>query len=541
TAPVSATALGADAITEPTDPGAAVAPAAASAPATDLGTGPIADPTDAGADGGTGTSPLVPAPRTEPGIGRAVQQDAGGIGRRAVPAGPASARTVAGPPPGAGATPSMGRFMLVAVGQLASILGAALTEFAVPIWIYLTTGSLVSYALFSVIALVPGLLAAPLAGAVADRFDRRRVMLAANVAAGGVQLCLGSLLWTGNLQIWHVYPLLAILSVALAFQRLAYQSAIPQLVPKRYLGHANGIVQTATGTAQLIVPLVAVALMAVIGLEGILILDVTGYTLAIAVLLATKFPATMAARRRETVMAEMIGGFRYSWGHRGFRGMLAFFAVFNVLVSPLFLLISPLVLAFATLQDVGKVSFAGGLGALLGGLTVAVWGGPRRLRMRGMLLSGLALAAFCLATGVVDSLVVIGVGAFGMSYWLAVLNGVYATLIQVKVPQRFHGRVFAINQMIAWSTLPVGFGLVAPYGTALFEPLLAPGGPLAGTVGAVIGTGEGRGIGLMYLLFGLAIALLVLIALRVRALSRFDTHVPDALPDDLVGLAVLEG
>ncbi|MDF5754047.1 non-ribosomal peptide synthetase/MFS transporter [Spongiactinospora sp. TRM90649] len=440
-----------------------------------------------------------------------------------------------------GPQPSMRRFSLVALGQLASILGAALTEFAVPIWILQTTGSLVGYALFAVIALLPGLLIAPLAGAIVDRYDRRRVLLAANVAAGGVQLGLGALLWTGNLRIWQIYPLLAVLSLALAFQRLAYQSAIPQLVPKRFLGHANGIVQTATGTAQLMVPLVAAAMMAVIGLEGILVLDVVGYSLAIAVLLLTPFPATMAARRRETVMAEMVGGFRYSWGHRGFRGMLAFFALFNLLLSPLFLLLTPLVLAFATLQDVGRVSFAGGLGALLGGLTVAVWGGPRRMRMRGMLLAGLALAVFCLATGVVDSLIVIAVGAFGMSYWLAVLNGVYATLLQVKVPQRFHGRVMAINQMIAWSTLPVGFGLVAPYGTALFEPLLAPGGPLADTVGAVIGTGPGRGIGLMYLVLGLGIAVLVLIALRVRALSRFDTHVPDALPDDLVGLAVLEG
>ncbi|MGP3918213.1 non-ribosomal peptide synthetase/MFS transporter [Nonomuraea sp. 10N515B] len=435
--------------------------------------------------------------------------------------------------------PGMGRFALVAAGQLVSILGSALTEFAVPLWIYTTTGSLANFALFAVLGLLPGMLVAPLAGAIVDRHDRRVVMLAADVTAGGVQLILGLLLWTGNLEIWHIYPLLALLSVALTFQRFAYASAIPQLVPKRFLGHANGVVQLVTGTAQVAVPLLAVGLMAVIGLEGILIIDVVSYGLAAAVVLAVRFPRSMAWRRRETVMAEIAGGWRLTWGNRGFRGMLVFFAVLNVFLSPLFLMISPLVLSFATLQDVGQVSLAGGIGVLAGGLLMAVWGGPRRRRLRGVLLFTLALAVFCVVVGVRADLVAIIAGAFGMSLCLTLLNGVYATIIQVKVPQRFHGRVIALNTLVAWSTLPIGFGLVAPYGAAVFEPLMAPDGPLAATAGALLGTGEGRGIGLMYVAFGLAIALIAVWAMRVRVLARFDSEVPDALPDDLVGIQEL--
>jgi MFS family permease len=244
----------------------------------------------------------------------------------------------------------------------------------------------------------------------------------------------------------------------------------------------------------------------------------------------------MAWRRRETLVAEMIGGWKYTWGNRGFRSMLLFFAVLNIFLSPLFLLLTPLVMGFGTLQDVGRVSFAGGLGVFVGGIVLTAWGGPRGRRMRGVMLATLALAGACLVTGVRPDLLVIGAGAFCMSFGLTMLNGIYATIIQVKVPQRFHGRVIALNTLIAWSTLPIGFGLVAPYGSSVFEPLLAPGGPLAGTVGAVIGTGGGRGIGFMYLLFALAIAVIVLVALRVRALARFDEEVPDALPDDLIGL-----
>ncbi|MFI7127215.1 amino acid adenylation domain-containing protein [Nonomuraea sp. NPDC050153] len=439
----------------------------------------------------------------------------------------------------AGAQPSMRRFLAVAGGQLVSIMGSALTEFAIPIWIYLTTGSLAQFALLAVLGLVPGMVVAPLAGAIVDRSDRRTVMLGGDFAALGTQLLLGVLLWTGNLQTWHIYPLLALLSVALTFQRLAYTSAVPQLVPKRHLGHANGIVQMAGGMTQLIVPLAAAGLMAVVGLGGILVLDVVSYVFAITVTLLVRFPRTMAWRRKEPVMTELVAGFRYSWGQLGFRRMLLFFAVLNVFLSPLFLMISPLVLSFAGLQDVGRISFLSGLGVLLGGLAMTVWGGPGRGRMRAVLWCTLALAAFCLVTGLRADLVPIGVGAFGMSLWVTLLNGVYATIVQVKVPQRFHGRVFALNTLIAWSTLPLGFGLVAPYGAAVLDPLLAPHGPLASTVGAVIGTGAGRGVGLMYVLFAVAMAVLAVVALRSKLPALVD-DAADAAPDDLVGLQSLE-
>ncbi|MFC4586112.1 non-ribosomal peptide synthetase/MFS transporter [Sphaerisporangium corydalis] len=440
-----------------------------------------------------------------------------------------------------GPEPSMARFVTVAASQMVSMTGSALTEFAIPIWIYLQTGSLVRFALFAVLGLVPGMLVAPLAGAVVDRSNRRRVMLAGDVAAGGVQLLLGVLLWTGNLASWHIYVLIVSLSVALQFQRLAYGSSIPQLVPKQYLGHANGVAQMANGVTQLLVPLIAVGLMASIGLGGIVLIDVVSYAFAVTVLLFTRFPASMAWQRKEPVLAEIVNGFRYSWGNSSIRSMLLFFAALNIFLSPLFLLISPLVLSFGTLADAGRIAFVSGAGVLLGGLVMTVWGGPRRRRLYGMMLSVLGLAAFCLVTGLRPSLVTIAAGAFGMALWLTLVNGIYTTIVQVKVPPRFHGRVFALNTLIAWSTLPIGFGLVAPYGSRLFDPLVAEGGPLAGSVGAVIGVGAGRGVGLMYVLFALAMVVLVLVALRFRSLARFDADVPDAAPDDLVGYEALRG
>ncbi|MFK3979312.1 amino acid adenylation domain-containing protein [Micromonospora sp. NPDC050397] len=432
--------------------------------------------------------------------------------------------------------PSMRRFALVAVGQIVTMSGTALTNFALPLWIYLETGSLARFALFAVLGLVPGLLVAPVAGALIDRSSRRRIILLACCAAGGAKLLVAAALLADRSEVWHFYLLVGWLSVALAFQRLAFVSAVPQLVPKRYLGHANGVTQTATGLTQFMVPLVAVALLEAVGLRGILVIDVVAYGFAIVVLLAIRFPATMALRRRESIGAEIAGGLRYSWQRREFRAMLVFFALLNLFLFPALFLLSPLVLGFAELPEVARTALVGGLGGAAGGLVMLVWGGPRHRRMRTVLIGTVVLGLACVVTGLRADLTVVAVGAFGMYLALGVVNGVYATVVQTKVPHLFHGRVFALNQMVAWSTLPLGWGVIAPLASRWVEPLLQPGGALASTVGAVIGVGTGRGIGLLYVAFGFCIVVTAVVSLRTRVLARFDDEVPDAPPDDVLGI-----
>jgi len=434
----------------------------------------------------------------------------------------------------------MGRFFAVAGGQTVSIIGSSFTDFAIPLWIYLQTGSVARFAVLAVLGLVPGMLIAPLAGAVVDRYDRRAVMMAGDLAAGGGVLALGVVAVTGGLHIGLVYGLIAWLSTALMLQRLAYNSAIPQLVPKRNLGHANGFFQLTGGAMVFLVPLTAIALLGTIGMGGILLVDAFSYAVAIAILAVVRFPRTMGFRRRESLGQEIAGGLRYSVGQRSFRGMLLYFMVLNIFLSPMLLLVSPLLLTFTDLHTVVRVSMACGVAGMAGGLTLTVWGGPRRRRMRGILLVSLFLAVAGAVTGAQGSAGLVGAGAVAMTFGMVLLNGVYATIIQTKVPQRFHGRVIALNTVAAWCTLPLGWAVVAPLGSRLFERLLADGGPLNGSVGALVGTGPGRGIGLLYMVLAALMTTLVAVAARTAVLRHFDDDVPDAEPDDLVGLRALQ-
>ncbi|MEU3164926.1 amino acid adenylation domain-containing protein [Streptosporangium sp. NPDC006930] len=435
--------------------------------------------------------------------------------------------------------PSLRRFMVVAGFQLVSMVGTAVTDFAIPVWIYLTTGSLVDFALFVALSIMPGVVIAPLAGAIVDRSSRRSMMILGNCMAGGTQLVLGALFWTGTLEIWHIYPLTACLSIALIFQRLGFTTALPQLVPKEYMGHAAGVVQMVIGTAQFAAPLLAVALLSSIGLGGILVVDVASFFLVLGALLLIRFPDTMAHSPREPLSKEIAQGLRMSIGNRHLRAAMIYFASLNVMLAALLLSITPLVLSFSTLTVAGQISFVGGLGGALGGMVIALWGGPKRRRMRGVMLATLGLSVFAVITGLRPSAWVVGIGAFGLWGCLSIVNGTFLTIIHTKVPQRFHGRVQSLNQMVSWSTLPIGMAVVAPLGERLLNPLLVPGGALAPTVGSVIGVGPGRGVALMYIVLGLGIAVHVLISMRTRVLSTFDDEMPDAPADDLVGAQIL--
>ncbi|MFU8874615.1 amino acid adenylation domain-containing protein [Micromonospora sp. SL4-19] len=431
--------------------------------------------------------------------------------------------------------PSMGRFLAITVGQLVSSTGSALTAFALPIWLFNRTGSVADLGLLWALALICGVLMLPVAGALVDRVSRRRIMMLASSVAGSIQLVLAALLWTDNLALWHIYVLVALSSVAGSFQRIAFQSAVPQLVPKRYLGHAMGITQLSTGVATLLMPVFAAGLLAAIELKGILLVDVASYVLAVLTLAVVRFPDLLGWRPRERLLVAIANGLRYSWQHRGFRLMLGYFALGNIFLAPALVLVTPLVLSFGTPTQVAQVALAEAVGAVAGGVLMSLWGGPRRRRMIGVLVANLGTAIGCVLIGLDASVAMICVGMCWLAMAMTTAQSIYATIVQVKVPQRFHGRVFSLNQTIAWSTLPIGFALLAPGATALFEPMLAPGGALAGSVGAVIGTGPGRGIGFAYVCFGLALVLVTLGGFAIRLLRRFDLEVEDSLPDDLIG------
>ncbi|MFI9817646.1 MFS transporter [Saccharothrix variisporea] len=417
----------------------------------------------------------------------------------------------------------MKRFAVVWAGQLVSVIGSALTAFVLGVWVYLGTGSVTQFVLIQFCAVVPGILLAPYAGAVADRYDRRKIMLLADSGAGVVTALLLVSVSTGSLAVWHVYVASALTATLNSFHLIAYQALVPALVPPEHLGRVNGLMQLTQGV-QIAAPLVAGALLGLVGLRGVLVIDVVSMVFAVAALLLARLPAGASGSRGSG--AQGLGaGLRWLRGAPGLFTLCAVFGVWNFLFAVAGGLVQPLILSFSSPATLGVLMAAGGSGLFLGGLVMGAWGGPKR-RVLGI-YAGLGLGGvFLVLHSLAPSPWLIGVAAPAFLFTLPLMNTCCVTLLQTKVDKDVLGRVLGVVRTLSTAAMPVAYLVIGPLSDGVAEPLMAPDGALASTLGAVIGTGEGRGIALIFLVVGV-----LMLALTAFAWSRPRLRTVDDLPD----------
>jgi amino acid adenylation domain-containing protein len=427
--------------------------------------------------------------------------------------------------------PSLRTFFIVALGQLVSLIGTGLTAFGLGVWVYQETGSFASFAAIQVTTFLPGILALPFSGTLADRCDRRKLMILSDTLAGLGTLLLALLLWMDALQLWHIYVFTTVASLANAFQRPAYMAAVAQLVPKQYLGHANGFVQLGTAAGDLVASFLGGALLVAIGLPGIVSVDVLTFLFAILPLLFIRYPDTLFRRREESFLKEITGGWHYIVKRPGFLAMVIFFTVFNYLFSLVQVGVTPMTLAFTTPEVLGVVLAFNGVGVLVGGLIMGLWGGTRR-RAEGMVGFVVLYGASVVVMGLRPAPFFVGLGLFGIGVAITITNAHWLALIQAKVGLELQGRVLAMNQMLGWAMIPVGFVTADPLVRRVFDPLIY--GPLASPVGQVIGTQDGHGLRLMMLAAGALFILLSIAGYKYRPLRFMEDRLPDAIPDTVI-------
>ncbi|HVF59527.1 MAG TPA: MFS transporter [Thermoanaerobaculia bacterium] len=422
-------------------------------------------------------------------------------------------------------------FGIVLAGQVVSMLGSGLTGFALGVSVYQRTGSATQFALVTLCVMLPVIVLSPLAGALVDRWDRRRAMLLGDSGSALCTLALAALLWSGRLDIWQIYLLLAVSSSFAALQWPAFTATTTLLVPRHQLGRASGIAQLGVAVSQIVAPLLGGALLGPIGVRGVLVLDVASFLVALLTLLAVRFPRPEATAEgvaaRGSLLREAWHGWVYIRQRPGLRAMLLLLAATNFSLAILQVLVTPLVLSFASVEVLGVVLAVAGCGMLAGSVAMSVWGGPPR-RIDGVLGGLLVQGLLLFLGGVRPSAALVAAAAFVFLFATPIVEGCSQAIWQSKVAPDLQGRVFAVRRMVAWSTLPLGYLLAGPLADHVFEPLLRPGGPLAPTVGRVIGVGPGRGIGLLFIVLGLLVLAVLAVASRNPRLRQVETELPDA-------------
>jgi DHA3 family macrolide efflux protein-like MFS transporter len=401
-------------------------------------------------------------------------------------------------------------FIIVWFGQFVSLTGSGLTGFALDFWVYQQTKSVTQFSLLALFTTLPGLLISPIAGALVDRWDRRWTMIFSDAGSALSTLFITVVLFTGTIQIWHIYVSISIISICNAFQKLAGATTTALLVPKKHLGNASGIVQIGESVSELFVPALAGILVLKFQLQGVLLIDFATYLCSLATLLIVRFPKRKTTSKNSnegkpglgSIRKDVMFGWNYIVTRRGLLGLLIYFAISNFLVGIVSVLIIPMLLAFVSSATVGTILSIAGIGTLVGSLVMGVWGGPKR-RVYGILGFGLLLGVFIVFAGLYPSPQLIAVAVFGGLFCFPFIASCSEVLVLSTVPTNMQGRVFALQGIIAGSALPLAYLLAGPLADYIFEPLLANNGLLAGSIGRIIGTGAGRGIGFLFILLGI--------------------------------------
>lgn len=428
-------------------------------------------------------------------------------------------------------------FILTWFGQVISQVGSGLTGFALGVWVFKRTGSPILFAFIGLFAVLPRVIFSPVAGAIVDRWDRRKVMILADAGAGLSTLFVVLLLLSDRLELWQIYLATAASSFFGTFQWPAYTATVSQLVPKVHLGRANGMIQFGRAAAEILAPMLAGVLMLSIHLEGVILIDVATFIFAMLTLLIVRFPhlevKPFGENRLITFKADLIFGWKYILVRKGLLYLLFFLAAVNFIWGMVGALVTPMILSFATADKLGVIITIAGTGMFTGSLLMTVWGGPQR-RINGVLFFEL-FSGFCfMLMGLQPDFWLIAVGAFGAHITIAVVFGSNQALWQTKVEPENQGRVFAAQQMIASVASPLAYLLAGPLAEKIFEPWMTSGGAFSLKLNSMIGSGPGRGIGLMFILMGLVkitVSILGCLNPRVR---RIEDELPDVLPEESV-------
>jgi hypothetical protein len=206
---------------------------------------------------------------------------------------------------------------------------------------------------------------------------------------------------------------------------------------------------------------------------------------------------------------------------------LTLLAAANLSLGMVQVLVTPLVLSFASAPVLGTILSASGVGMLAGSLAMTLSGGPRR-RVRTILILFHVEGVLLIVGGLRPNAILVGLTAIAVLICQPIISGSNQVIWQRKVPPELHGRVFSLQRMVTMSVLPIAFAVAGSLAERVFEPLLARGGALAGTIGQVLGTGEGRGIGLMFELLGLTLVLTALLGGLYPRLRNLERELPDA-------------
>ena len=428
---------------------------------------------------------------------------------------------------------SLRTFLIIWGGQLVSGIGSRMTSFALAIWAWELTGKATPLSLIMFFTHVPTVIAAIFAGVLVDRWNRKQMMIGCDAVVGFSTIAILLLSASNNLEIWHIYLIGAINGLFGYIQNLAFSASMSVIVPKEHYARASAMMSIQLSISVILGPVCAGAVYPLVGLVGILMIDIITFIIAATTLWFIDIPQPKNAEIENSsgskIWHELTFGFRYIFQRPSLLAVLIFLMGSNFMgQSSGSGLIAPMILARTDNNPaiLASTQAAFGFGISVGATVLTLWGGPK-LRINGMLV-GNALTEFSkilfalgreplvwITTATTTGFFSPWMGSFNQAIWLS------------KVDPAIQGKVFATRYLIVQMTVPLGLAIGGPLADYVFEPAMKTGGSLAGIFGGLFGTGAGAGIAFQIALFAFCSILISIVGYAFHPLRNVEAIVPD--------------
>ncbi len=423
-------------------------------------------------------------------------------------------------------------FSIVWLGQIISVLASSMSQFALTIYVFEKTESATALGLMQVFFITPFLIISPLAGVMVDRYNRKLMMMVSDLGAGLATVLVLIFQYLGMLEIWHLYLAAAVYGLGNAFQWPAYSAAISTMIPKEQLSRANGMMSLIEAGPGVIAPLLAGALIPLIGITGILLIDVITFLFAIGALFSVYIPqAQQTAEGRQAqgnLWQEAAYGFKYIFARPSLLGLQLTFFMGNLFEGIAFTLLPAMILARTGNNELifGTVQSAGALAGVAGGVLMSAWSGFKR-RVHGVLIgwaiSGVGVAIVGLKGGVPIWLI----GIVITSLIIPLMNASNQAIWQAKIAPDLQGRVFSARRLIAWLTNPISPILAGALADFVFEPQMQTTTALSRAFDFLVGTGPGAGMSLLIFFCGFLTIFISAFGYLTPVIRNAETLLPD--------------
>ncbi len=414
------------------------------------------------------------------------------------------------------------KFVLLCSGSFVAAIGSGITSFGLGVYVFEKTGLASSGMLITLLAFLPGLLLAPFAGVLADRYDRRLLMILGDgLSAFGlvyILICLSA----GEARLWQIGIGVTVSSVFSSLVEPSFRATVTDLLTEEEYSKASGLVQLSGSAKFLVSPLIAGFLLRVSDIRLLLMIDICTIFVTVSVTLAVrKGLIPKVSQVQNSFLKEFRTGMTALAKNRGVLALVLSGIGISFFLGCIQSLYTPMILGFTDSSMLGIATTVSASGMLVSSLLlgmISVKKSFTKVLTASLFLAGLFMAGF----GLRENMILICSFGFLFFSMLPFANMSLDYLIRANIPNDVQGRVWGLIGIISQLGYVLAYSTLGPLADFVFIPMLIPKGLLAGSVGKIIGTGSSRGIGLLIILAGFLLCVAAILLYHIKSIRELE-------------------